>query len=144
MDLLNDFFVLWYERLFDYTTYNTLLDCVYNNADYGKIGGLMFMNTLILLFVFYKIWDPVKNPKVKWVVSILLIALLSSGSTYYILDMNACIREAIINNNGGGADPINFITQMSVLTFVYSLIIAFVLSIFPFRYFSTNNSHNPF
>jgi len=145
IELLNNLFAPLYEAFFDYNTNNVFLNCVFNNFDYAKIGGVLIMTPLLLLFVFYKIWDPIRNPKMKWILTVLIIALISSIITHTILiQLNNCLRIEIGNWGGAGADPLNFALSMSIISFFYGLIIAIVLSIIPFRLIGTNNRYNPF
>jgi len=144
IEFFNNLFAPLYEAFFDYSTNNDLLDCVFNNYDYAKIGGVLILTPILLLFIFYKIWDPIKNPKLKWILTILIIGLFSSIITHTILiELNNCLRMKIVSSDGG-ANPFNFSLSMSIISFFYGLIIALVLSIVPFRLISTNNRYNPF
>jgi succinate dehydrogenase hydrophobic anchor subunit len=145
IEFLNELFALLYEPFFDYSINNDLLDCVFNNFDYAKIGGILIITPLLFLLVFYKIWDPIKNPKLKWILTIIIIALISAILTHTILiKFNNCLRIIIGGYSGSGADPFNFVLITSLISFFYGLIIAFLLSIIPFRLISTNNRYNPF
>lgn len=145
IEFFNNLFALLYEPFFDYSTNNDLLDCVFNNKDYAKIGGVLILTSVLLLSVFYKIWDPIKKPKLKWILTILIIGLISSILTHTILiELNGCLRMKTVAFSGTGVDPFNFALIMSTITFVYALIISFILSIIPFRLISTNNRYNPF
>jgi quinol-cytochrome oxidoreductase complex cytochrome b subunit len=122
-----------------------LLDCVFNNYDYAKIGGVLILMPVFLLFIFYKIWDPIKKPKLKWIFTILIIGFISSIITHTILiELNDCLRMKTVAFNGNGVDPFNFALTMSLISFLYAVIAAVILSIIPFRLISTNNRYNPF
>jgi hypothetical protein len=131
-----------YEYFFDWGTYQNLLNAVFDNLDYSKIGWSILVVNLITLAVFYKLWDPVSASKLKWWLTLLVVGVISYISTSTILYNNIQIIEHI--NIGQLPDGSYFIVQMSLITLVYSLIIAFVLSIIPFRLISTNNRNNPF
>lgn len=131
-----------YEYFFDWNTYQDLLNAVFINFDYSKIGWSILVVSLITLTVFYKLWDPISSSKLKWLVSLLGIGILSFVATSSILYNNVEIIQHL--GNGQSPDGDYFIFQMSMISFVYSVIIAFVLSIIPFRQLSTNNSKNPF
>jgi hypothetical protein len=131
-----------YERFFDWETYQDLLNYVFLNFDYSKIGWSILVINLITLSVFYKLWDPVSASKLKWWLSILGIGILSYISTSTILYNNIDIIEHIAT--GLLPDGDYFIVQMSMISLLYSVIIAFILSVFPFRLISTNNRYNPF
>ena len=123
---MNEIIVKLYEEFFDWSTYQGLLNMVFNNHDYGKIGWLILIIPIIILIIFYKFWDPI------------------SAST--VLYNNTKIIQYLGNYTGGNGQPDAdyFIIQMSLMTLVYSLIIAFILSIIPFRLISSNNRNNPF
>lgn len=131
-----------YEFFFDWSTYEDLLNAVFNNFDYGKIGWLIIIIPIIILTIFYKLWDPVSSSKLKWWLTLMAIGILSYISTSMVLYNNIKIIEHLSIGKDPNADY--FILQMSVITLVYSLIIAFILSIIPFRLISTNNRKNPF
>jgi fluoride ion exporter CrcB/FEX len=131
-----------YEYFFDWGTYQDLLNAVFNNLDYSKMGWSILVVNLIALAIFYKFWDPVSASKLKWWLSILGIGIVSYISTSTILYNNIEIIQHIAT--GLLPDGDYFITQMSMISFGYSVIIAFFLSIVPFRLISTNNRNNPF
>ncbi len=135
-----------YEFFMNYDTYETLLNAVFNNLDYGKIGWLIILIPAIILTVFYKLWDPVSASKLKWWLTILCIVILSYVGASTILYNNPEIIEYLGNYTGANGEPDAdyFIVQMSMITLSYSLIVAFILSIVPFRLISTNNRNNPF
>lgn len=131
-----------YEYFFDWNTYQDLLNAVFSNFDYSKIGWSILVVNLITLTVFYKFWDPISASKLKWLISLLGIGILSYIATSSILYNNV----EIIQHLGSGQSPDGdyFIFQMSMISFMYSLITAFILSMIPFRQLSTNNCKNPF
>ena len=143
---MNEIIVKLYEEFFDWSTYQGLLNMVFNNHDYGKIGWLILIIPIIILIIFYKFWDPVSSSKLKWWLTILSISILGYISASTVLYNNTEIIQYLGNYTGGNGQPDAdyFIIQMSLMTLVYSLIIAFILSIIPFRLISSNNRNNPF
>jgi hypothetical protein len=143
---MNEIIVNLYEDYFHWNTYQGLLNMVFNNHDYGKIGWLILIIPIIILIIFYKFWDPVSSSKLKWGLTMLSISILSYISASTILYSNTEMIQYLGNYTGESGQPNAdyFITQMSGITAVYSIIIAFVLSIIPFRLISTNNRNNPF
>jgi hypothetical protein len=143
---MNEIIASLYEPFFNWGTYQELLNAVFNNLDYGKIGWLILIIPIIILIVFYKFWDPVSSSKLKWWLTILIISIFSYISASSILYSNPEMIQYLGNYTGenGQPDANYFIIQMSGITLVYTVIIAFVLSIVPFRLISTNNSKNPF
>lgn len=131
-----------YEYFFDWDTYQDLLNYVFLNFDYSKIGWSILVINLIALAIFYKFWDPVSASKLKLWLSILGIGILSYISTSTILYNNIEVIQHIAT--GLLPDGDYFIFQMSMISLLYSVIIAFILSVFPFRLLSTNNNKNPF
>lgn len=143
---MNDIVTLGYESFFDWNTYQVLLNAVYNNYDYSKIGWSIVVVNIVILLIFYKFWDPVSGSKTKWYLTLSGIAILTYIATSTILYNNIQIIQYIGNYTGdnGQPDADYFIFQMSMISLVYSLVIAFILSIIPFRFVSINNSKNPF
>jgi hypothetical protein len=143
---MNEIIVKLYEEFFYWNTYQGLLNMVFNNHDYGKIGWLILIIPIIILIIFYKFWDPVSSSKLKWWLTILSISILGYISASTVLYNNTKIIQYLGNYTGGNGQPDAdyFIIQMSLMTLVYSLIIAFILSIIPFRLISSNNRNNPF
>jgi hypothetical protein len=135
-----------YEFFFDWNTYQELLNIVFNNFDYGKIGWLILITPILTLTIFYKFWDPVSSSKLKWGLTMLSISILSYIGASAILYSNPGMIQYLGNYTGQNGQPNAdyFIIQMSGITLVYSIIIAFFLSIVPFRLISTNNRNNPF
>lgn len=137
---------LLYEFFFNWNTYQELLNYVYNNQDYSKIGWLILIVPVLILTIFYKLWDPVSSSKLKWLLTMVLISIVIYASITTILYNNPEIM-AYLGSYLGGVDQVDadyFIFQMSIITVFYELIITFILSIFPFRLISTNNRKNPF
>jgi hypothetical protein len=143
---MNEILAPFYEFFFNWDTYQDLLSLVFNNLDFGKIGWLIIIIPVVILFVFYKFWDPVSSSKLKWGLTMLSISILSYISASTILYSNTEMIQYLGNYTGESGQPNAdyFIIQMSGITLVYSIIIAFVLSIIPFRLISTNNRNNPF
>lgn len=145
MNLLNGFFSEWlYGPFFDYNSNNVLLDCVDNNNDYVKIMGLVFVIIAVCLSIFYKFYDPIKKSRVKWIITIVLIAILCYSTCNQILWANNCILGQMGNFTGDGIDPNNFVIQINFITMVYSVIISIIVSLLVFRKISNNNRNNPF
>jgi hypothetical protein len=143
---MNEIVASLYEPFFNWDTYQELLNAVFNNLDYGKIGWLILIIPIIILIIFYKFWDPVSSSKFKWWITMLVISILAYISTSAIIYNNPVIIQYLGNYTGenGQLDANYFIIQMSFITFGYCLIIAAILSIIPFRFLSTNNRNNPF
>lgn len=143
---MNEIIAILYDRLFDWATYQQLLGMVFDNQDYGKIGWILIIVPLLVLTVFYKFWDPVSNSKLKWYLTMLIIMLILYGGASIVLYNNFEIIQYIGEYTGedGQVDADYFIFQMGMITLVYGLILSFILSIFPFRFISTNNRYNPF
>lgn len=143
---MNDIVAILYDRLFDWDTYQVLLNMVFENQDYSKIGWILIIVPILVLVIFYKFWDPVSGSKLKWFLSLLFIMIISYVGSSIILYNNFQVIEYIGNYTGENGDPSAdyFIFQISAITLGYGLIISFALSIFPLRLISTNNRYNPF
>ena len=142
---MNDLLALLYEPFFDYNTYQDLLNLVFDNADYGKLGFILILIPLVVLGIFYKLWDPIRNQLLMLGLSVLLLLVIVYSSTTGILYNNGGILQEIGNYTGddGQMDPDYFVFQMSMISMLYSVIISTVFS-FGLKLISTNNSHNPF
>jgi formate hydrogenlyase subunit 3/multisubunit Na+/H+ antiporter MnhD subunit len=141
--MMNDLFAPFYDNdlFFDWNIYQTLLECVFDNLDYGKLGFLLILTPLILLVLFYKAWEPMRKQRLMYLVVILIILIINYSATTGILNINECIL-----NIRGGNPPVNidyFIFQMSMISVIYSVISSLIFS-FIIKRFSTHNSHNPF
>jgi hypothetical protein len=146
MQMINEFFTSLYEGFFDYNMYKQFLDAVYAGGDYGKLGIFMMIASFISLLLFYKFWDPVSSaPRTKWLVVLFINALIAAFFTAIILYNNVGVIQLIggFTNNGILVNPVYFIVQMCLITFLYSLIIAGVFSI-GLKNISVGNKKNPF
>ena len=141
---MNDLLALFYEPFFDYNSYQDLLNLVFDNADYGKLGFILILIPLVVLAVFYKLWDPIRNQLLMLGLSILLVLIIAYSATSGILYSNGGILQAIGNYTGddGQIDPDYFVFQMSMISLLYGVIISLAYS-FGLKLISTNNSHNP-
>lgn len=143
---MNEIVAIFYDRLFDWDTYQELSGMVFNNQDYGKLGWMLILAPILVLTIFYKFWDPVSSSKLKWFLSLLFVMIISYAGTSIILYNNFEVIQYIGNYTGESGEPSAdyFIFQMSVITLVYALVLSIILSIIPFRLISTNNRYNPF
>lgn len=145
MNLLNGFFSEWlYGPFFDYESNNVLLACADNNNDYVKIMGFVFAISVVCLFIFYKLYDPINKSKLQWIITIFIIPFLCYVACNQILWANSCLLIEMGNYEGSGVDPYSFVRQINLITMFYSFIISIVLSILVFRLISNNNRNNPF
>ena len=79
---MNDIIATLYDRLFDWEAYQELSGMVFENLDYGKLGWILIIVPLLVLTAFYKFWDPVRNSKLKWYVTMLfIIVILYAGAS---------------------------------------------------------------
>ena len=138
---MNDLFAPMYEWWFEYEVYEILLDCLYDNNDYGKFGWLLLIVPLLLLALFYKAWEPMRRQRLKWSITIILISLIGYMTTTGIVFKNVCILDEL-----NGQDPKlaeTFIVQISLISALYFLLASLIYT-FIVKRFSTHNSHNPF
>lgn len=142
---MNDFIASLYDPWFNYELYKDLQDSVYNAFDFQKLGISLIITSLLLLFVFYKFWDPVKKPRIKWIITLVLVGVFMSVICYALLFNNSELLQSMGSYSGGVGepDPQYFILQMAVISFLYGVILSCILSI-PIKYFSVGNKHNPF
>ena len=142
---MNNLLAPFYDSFFDWNTYQDLLMPVFNNSDYGKFGFVLILIPLIILTFFYRLWEPMRNQRLMWFISVIIISVIAYTATTGILYNNVEISNLIGNYSGddGQANPDYFILQMSLISVLYSTLISLFFSFF-LRKISTNNSHNPF
>jgi hypothetical protein len=141
---VNDLLAPMYEYFFNWDNYEILLDCVYNNNDYGKFGWLLLLVPLLILGIFYKVWEPMRKQRLMWLITIIIISIINYASATGILYGNECVLTEIgayIPENQ--VKPEYFIFQISMITVLYSVIASLIYTLIVKR-FSKHNSHNPF
>lgn len=141
---MNDFIASLYDPWFDYVTYNKLINSVFDIKDFQKLGFGFLIVSILGLIVFYKLWDPVKKPRLKWFATLLSIGLIMSIITYSLLSNNVGILTLFGNYSGSPEpDPQYFIFQMAAISFLYGVILSAILSI-SVKFISVANKYNPF
>ncbi len=142
---MNDLIASFYDRWFNYELYKDLQDSVYNAFDFQKLGWSLIIVSIILLLVFYKLWDPVKKPRFKWIITLLFVGIFMFAICYALLFNNIELLQYLGNYTGdvGEPNPQYFILQMAVISFVYGVVLSGFLSIFV-KYISVSNKRNPF
>ena len=141
---MNDFIASLYDPWFDYVTYNKLINSVFDIKDFQKLGFGFLIVSILGLIVFYKLWDPVKKPRLKWFATLLSIGLIMSIITYSLLSNNVGILTLFGNYSGPPEpDPQYFIFQMAAISFLYGVILSAILSI-SVKFISVANKYNPF
>ena len=138
---MNDLFAPVYEFWFEFGVYEILLDCLYNNNDYGKFGWLLLIVPLLLLALFYKAWEPMRRQRLMWSITIILISLIGYMTTTGIVYSNSCILKQLNSQQSILAET--FIVQISLISALYFLLASLLYTLIVKR-FSTHNSHNPF
>lgn len=142
---MNEFVASLYDPWFNYALYKNLQDSVYNFYDFQKLGISLIIVSMILLIIFYKFWDPVKQPRLKWSFTLILAGVCMFAISYAILFNNSELLQYMGNFSGsvGEPDPQYFILQMSAISFLYGVILSGLLSILV-KYISISNKNNPF
>ena len=138
---MNDLFAPMYEWWFEFEVYEILLDCLYDNNDYGKFGWLLLIVPLLLLALFYKAWEPMRRQRLMWSITIIIISLIGYMTTTGIVFNNVCILDELNGQNSILAET--FIIQISLINALYFLLASLIYT-FIVKRFSTHNSHNPF
>ena len=139
--MMNDLFAPLYEPWFNWDVYQVLLTCLYDNNDYGKFGWLLLIVPLLLLALFYKVWDPMRRQRLMWLITIIIISLIGYMATTGIVFNNVCILDELNGLDSKLAET--FIFQISLISALYFLLASLIYT-FIVKRFSTNNSHNPF
>ena len=142
---MNDLLAPLYEMFFDWDTYQELLNIVFNNSDYGKLGIILLVAPAILLGIFYKVWDPINKQVLLYISTLIIASIALYISTSGILYSNYEMIEYIGNFTGedGQTDANFFIIQMSIVSVLFSVILS-VLYTMVFKKLSVNNTQNPF
>ena len=138
---MNDLFAPFYEWWFEFEVYEILLDCLYDNNDYGKFGWLLLIVPLLLLALFYRVWDPMRRQRLMWSITIIIISLIGYMATTGIVYNNVCILDELNGLDSKLAET--FIVQISLISALYFLLVSMIYT-FIVKRFSINNSHNPF
>lgn len=147
INFLNDIWILLYEDIWlDRRTYKDLLTDVFILKDFGSISLVTIICSTILLFLFYKFWDPVEGQRKKWLLTLVINSFFVFGISLIVLYNNQKMLQSIRGYNGIGPDPSSFVFKVAAINGVYALIFAFLLCILPLpvKFFSNDNKHNPF
>ena len=141
---MNNLLAPIYELFFSWDTHEELLKFVYDNLDYSKMAWVLLLVPPFLLVIFYKFWEPMRNQRLMWFITMLVITVIAYAATTGILYYNTEILQYIGNYKGEeGPDADFFIFQMSLISALLAFILSFLESMI-FKKISTNNSHNPF
>lgn len=143
---MNNLLAPIYESFFDWVSYQDLLNAVFDQFDYEKFGWIILLVPAVLLFLFYKVWDPVSRPqRLKFFLVLILIFVIIYFSVSGILYSNSIIQISIDQYRAGSGEinPHWYIFQVGIISLILLAIISIVYT-FIFKRFSTNNSHNPF
>lgn len=142
---MNEFIASLYDPWFNYELYKDLQDSIYNAFDFQKLGLSLIVVSIILLIVFYKFWDPVKKPRLKYIITLVLVGVFMFVICYMLLFNNSELLQYMGNYTGdnGEPDPQYFILQMAFISFVYGVVLSGLLSIVV-KYISVSNKRNPF
>mgnify|MGYP006076058233 FL=1 len=140
---INDLLAGFYEDFFNWNNYEILLTSLYDNNDYGKFGWLLLIVPLIMMLLFYKVWEPMRKQRLMWLITIITIAIVNYAVTTGIIYANVDVLNEIDIFDGSQVDPEFFVFEISMINALYTLLISLFYSIILKR-FSTQNSHNPF
>tara|TARA_B100000795_G_C22520923_1_gene331327 strand:+ start:98 stop:526 length:429 start_codon:yes stop_codon:yes gene_type:complete len=140
---INDLLAGFYEDFFNWNNYEVLLTSLYDNNDYGKFGWLLLIVPLIMMLLFYKVWEPMRKQRLMWLITIITIAIVNYAITTGIIYSNVDVLNEIDIFDGSQVDPEFFVFEISMINALYTVLISLFYSIILKR-FSTQNSHNPF
>lgn len=140
---MNNVVASLYDPWFNYELYSDLLNAVYNAFDFQKLGIAYLVVSIVCLFVFYKVLDPIKKPRLKWFLTTVCSGILMLIVCCVLLYNNNQILMLIADPGQLDINPEYFIIQMAVITFLYGVITAMILSVL-MKYLSAANTKNPF
>jgi len=142
---MNDFCAPLFEGFFDYDYCSTLLDALNNGGEYTKITFGTIGISLIGTLIFYKLINPARKQRLKWLILVGVIAVLAYGLTTLLVNSNIDVMEYLANYdpdsteiNGG-----SFKFKISLINSFYSIVLTVILST-GIKYTSKVNKHNPF
>ncbi|MGG5487615.1 hypothetical protein [Gaetbulibacter sp. PBL-D1] len=144
--MFNDFVASLYDPWFNYELYSDLLDAVFNAFDFQKLGIAYLVVSIVCLLVFYKVLDPIKKPRLKWLLTTVCSGILMLIVCCVLLYNNNEVLMSIASYSPSQPNAINpeyFIIQMAAITFLYGVITAMLLSVL-MKYLSAANTKNPF
>jgi energy-coupling factor transporter transmembrane protein EcfT len=142
-----------YELFYDInggTPYLDLLNDIYGvntNGEYDKIGWILLIAVpIVTLFLFYKVWEPMRKQRLMWFFTISLITLITYFTTHYLFllqNQDILIKIGDYIEGQGLVNPNSFIVQISLITSLFAFLLSIGYSLIIKR-FSTHNSINPF
>lgn len=97
---------------------------------------------LIGLFLFYKLWDPIQNPRMKYLILLLILSALSFVVVCLIgFNNHGLIKQA--HNNDRVGQMYTFVILLGVAWFIICFFWCFILSL-GIKRLSKSNLSNPF
>lgn len=151
--MITDFYAMIYEAFFstnELTDFQVIFDHLYDFGGYVKMGIAFIFIPLILLSLFYFIWNYPYGKVWHWLVWIIIILLFTAGITFSIVNVelfsssNQNLINALNNQQSGYQDfastlPIKF----ALINVLLSLIVGFLLSL-GMKLLSKIQMHLPF
>ena len=132
------------ELVFSSNSQFQFLSCINGGAYYNTLTWILLITPIVLLIVFYRGWDPLTKQLSKWIITGIVIALITFISTRIIfIEANPCMIAEMDQYDGSGLNPNFFVYSVSTLIAGISLVLTFLYSLVIKR-ISINNSHNPF
>ena len=106
---------------------------------YTYLGLIMLSSSLIVMLIFYYLWNPIFGRWYHWGMMLLMSAIIAFAASYGVLN------EELIRylNDPDYSDVDFFIITISGMVAFYALVFSFILS-FVIRIGSSNNKANPF
>lgn len=132
---MNEFFAALFE-LGKFLYFDEFSDDLFNHNIYITVGLVSLFFPLIMMGVYYYVWDPVrKNRWYHWFLFMLLVSFLVGLFTFLY-------TKSVFNFEGLEYYFHNFLT-FALVIFIYNMLFFFLFSSI-FKWWSTNNRRNPF
>jgi hypothetical protein len=135
------------EFVFSSNSQVTLLNCIIDAPYYNILTWILLITPIVLLVIFYKVWEPLTKQLLKWFLTGMIICIILFIATrYFLIEENPCMIVLLDEYDisiPGLLNPNTFVYYVSVLISGISLILTFLYSLVIKR-ISKQNSHNPF
>ncbi|WP_017733021.1 hypothetical protein [Nafulsella turpanensis] len=112
---------------------------LFDGTGYTYLGLIMLLSSLMVMLVFYYLWNPIFGRWYHWGLMLAVSAVVAFGASYGVL--NEELIKYLYNQDY--PDVEFFIFTISGMAAFYTLVSSFILS-FIVRIGSSNNKANPF
>ncbi len=116
---------------------------VYGSNDYLYLTLSFIVIPILILFIFYKVIDPLPVKFWKWLLTVFVCFVVIFGFNYYWLSSNSMYSH-LLNQDISTMTAFSFTLQLSFWSVLFSIIPILLFSWIYSRTISINNAKNPF